>query len=222
MPNLLISLFVMTAAAAGPPPAPEPIYPEEVAPVATPGSLYIEAAAREVTGVDLNTWRRGDIVRVIVVESTNTNLKSDTNTAVLSKNSAEISALFGMEIPQLGNIGVDVAPSIGVAGGRDRSFQGDGQVRSDADVQTSVACQVIEVLPGGNLRIWGWKETRVNRETQYVTLEGIIRPKDVTMDGAVRSDQVAQALVEVTGRGVVADTQGPGLGTRIVDRVWPF
>jgi flagellar L-ring protein precursor FlgH len=222
MTNLFLSLFVMTAAAAGPPQPPGPIYPEDVASQSTPGSLYDEQASREVTGVDLNTWRRGDIVRVIVVENTNTDLASDTQTGVQSTNSAEISALFGADIPQLGGIGVDVSPTLGVSGGRDRRFQGDGRVTSDANVQTSVACQVIEVLPGGNLRIWGWKETRVNRETQYVTLEGIIRPKDVSMDGAVRSDQVAQAFVEVTGRGVVADTQGPGLGTRIVDRVWPF
>jgi flagellar L-ring protein precursor FlgH len=207
------------ATAATPPTPPDVIYPEELVWSPTPGSLYHEQASREVTGVDL--WQRGDLIRVIVVESTNTNLGSDTQTGVDSESEAEIGALFGAEIPQFG-VGVDVAPSFGLSGSRKRTFQGDGRVRSDSSVVTSVACQVIEVLPGGNLRIWGFKETRVNRETQYVTLEGIIRPKDIAMDGSVRSDQVAQALVEVTGRGVVNDTQGPGLGTRIVDRVWPF
>ncbi len=218
--SLLLTLCVFGVHAA-PPAPPEPLYPDEVAVDPAPGSLYVEQASREVTGVDLNTWQRGDIVRVLVVEATNTDLASATTTGVNSETNAEINALFGADIPQLG-IGVDVSPSVGVGGGRDRSFTGDGRTTSDALVQTSVACQVIEVLPGGNLRIWGYKETRVNRETQYVTLEGVIRPKDITMDGAIRSDQVAQAYVEVTGRGVVADTQGPGLGTRIVDRVWPF
>ncbi len=218
----LVALSLLTASVlAATPQPPLPLTPEEEVTEPSPGSLYVEQASREVTGVDLNTWRRGDIVRVLVVESTNTDLGSATHTGVNSENQAEISALFGADIPQLG-VGVDVSPSIGVGGGRTRSFGGDGRTTSAATVQTSVACQVIEVLPGGNLRIWGYKETRVNRETQYVTLEGIIRPKDVAMDGSVRSDQVAQAMVEVVGRGVVADTQGPGLGTRIIDRVWPF
>ncbi len=217
---LSLSMFVSVAFGA-PPTAPQPLAPEETYAQPSPGSLYLEHSSREVTGVDLNTWRRGDIVRVQVVESTNTDLGSATTTGVDTRTDASISALLGADIPQLG-IGVDVSPSIGVGGERVRKFDGDGRTKSDSNVQTTLACQVIEVMPGGNLRIWGWKETRVNRETQYVTLEGIIRPKDITMDGAVRSDQVAQAVVEVTGRGVVADTQGPGLGTRIVDRVWPF
>ncbi len=221
MSMFALSLFVFGPAAARPPAPPVPIFPEEVVLEPAPGSLYVEHASREVTGVDLNTWRRGDIVRVIVVESTNTDLESITQTGVTSTTEADISALMGANIPQLG-IGVDVSPTLGVGGGRTREFEGDGRVTSGARVQTSVACQVIEVMPGGNLRIWGYKETRVNRETQYVTLEGIIRPKDITPDGAVESDQVAQALVEIVGRGVIADTQGPGLGTRIVDRVWPF
>ncbi len=203
------------------PVAPGPVVPEHVDEPTSPGSLYVESASREVTGVDVNTWRRGDIIRVMVVESTDTNLGSTTSTGTNSTVDASINALFGAELPQLG-MGLDLEPTVGIGTDRDRQFQGDGRTTSDARVSTSVACQVIEVLPGGNLRIWGFKEIRVNRETQYVTLEGIIRPKDVLMDGTVRSDQVAQAYVEVVGRGVVADTTGPGLGARIIDRAWPF
>lgn len=217
---LSVTLLVVGALAA-PPPGFELIIPDEVGTASSPGSLYEEQASREVTGVDLNTWRRGDIVRVLVLENTNTDLGSKTHTGVDTETAAEISLLFGADLPQLG-VGVDVSPSIGVGGERKRNFDGDGRTQSDSNVQTTVACQVVEVLPGGNLVIRGWKETRVNRETQYVTLQGIIRPRDITMDGAVRSDQVAQASVEVTGRGVVADTQGPGLATRVIDRVWPF
>jgi len=203
------------------PQPPPPLVPEQTDEPQSPGSLYVESASREVTGVDVNTWRRGDIIRVLVVESTDTQLGSTTTTGTESDVSAEIRALFGAEIPQLG-IGVDMSPSLGIGTERERTYVGDGRTASDARVTTSVACQVLEVLPGGNLRIWGFKEIRVNRETQYVTLEGIIRPKDVLMDGTVRSDQVAQAYVEVVGRGVVSDTTSPGLGARIIDRAWPF
>jgi len=63
---------------------------------------------------------------------------------------------------------------------------------------------------------------RVNREVQYVVLDGIARPRDIRMDNTVPSSLLAQSKIEITGSGVVADKQGAGLGQRIIDAIWPF
>ena len=71
-------------------------------------------------------------------------------------------------------------------------------------------------------RIRGTKQVRVNRETQYLTLTGIVRPRDILLNNTVQSNLIAEARIEFTGAGVLADKQGPGWGTRAADALWPF
>jgi flagellar L-ring protein precursor FlgH len=81
---------------------------------------------------------------------------------------------------------------------------------------------VVEKYPNGNLKIYGWKEVRTNRETTYLVLTGIIRPRDIQANNTIESDFVAEAKLQLDGAGVVADKQGPGIGARVVDHAWPF
>jgi flagellar L-ring protein FlgH len=55
-----------------------------------------------------------------------------------------------------------------------------------------------------------------------MAITGIVRPKDITRDNQVSSTQVAEAKMEITGVGVVADKQKVGWLTRIIDAIWPF
>ena len=63
---------------------------------------------------------------------------------------------------------------------------------------------------------------RSNKETQYLSLSGMVRPQDIKANNTLQSHLIAEARIEYTGSGVVADKQSPGFGTRIVDHVWPF
>jgi flagellar L-ring protein precursor FlgH len=78
------------------------------------------------------------------------------------------------------------------------------------------------MLPNGNLFVKGRREIRVNHETQYLTLSGIIRPEDIGPDNEISSVYVADARIGYAGTGPVADKQKPGWLGRIVDHVWPF
>jgi hypothetical protein len=44
----------------------------------------------------------------------------------------------------------------------------------------------------------------------------VVRARDIQLNNMVGSDLLADAKIEVTGNGVVADKQGPGIGTRIL------
>jgi flagellar L-ring protein precursor FlgH len=86
----------------------------------------------------------------------------------------------------------------------------------------SIGCTVVEVLPNGNLVIRGSREIEVNGETQYIVLEGVVRPVDVASDNTVKSTQIADAKIYYTGRGVLTDKQKPGWLARLLDHIWPF
>ena len=115
-----------------------------------------------------------------------------------------------------------IEESIEIGASSQNAFDGKGSTGRDSTIDAVLTCEVIEVQPGGNLRVWGWKQVRVNREIQYLVVEGIVRPRDIQMDNTIASNLLAKAKIEVTGSGVVADKQGPGLGTRLLDRLWPF
>ncbi|MEQ1508048.1 MAG: flagellar basal body L-ring protein FlgH, partial [Myxococcota bacterium] len=102
------------------------------------------------------------------------------------------------------------------------SFSGSGATSRGSAISTMLTTEVIEVMPNGNLRLWGYKKVRVNRETQYVVITGVVRPRDIQMDNTVVSDRLSEAEFEITGTGVVADKQGPGVLSRVLDALGPF
>ena len=227
MTSLLLLLCVQAADARKPkgpmvpPEPPIPIVSEEPAPEATPGSLFDDVQARRLMGMDGHARQVGDLVTVRILESSETSLAASTHTSRKSSYNAAVRAMLGIEKrilkahKELENIGIDV----GTEGG----FDGRGDTSRESAVEAVITCQVIDVLQGGNLRIWGWKQVRVNRETQYVVLDGIARPRDIQLDNTVSSDLLASARIEITGSGVIDDrASGPGWFVRVLDKLWPF
>ncbi len=209
----------VNAGAALPPPQVVPVAPPRA--TAAPGSLWSESEARALIGMDGNARRVGDLITVQVLDTSSTSLGADTSTG--RKNSSEytVGAMLGLDTSVLRanpNLGSEIA----LRGGSDSSTEGTGSTSRTGTLAATLTCQVMEVLSNGNLRIRGTKQIRVNRETQYLTLEGIVRPRDILVDNTVQSDLLAEARIEFTGDGVLADKQGPGWLTRVADTVTPF
>ena len=186
-----------------------------------PGSLWNETSALQLLGLEGNARQVGDLITVQITEETATKVDSETSTGRESSTGLGVGAMLGLESSIL-KANPNMGESIAVDVSGERKFRGSGSTARGSAVKATITCEVIQVLPNGNLRIWGWKEVRVNRETQYVVLQGLVRPRDIQMDNIVTSDLVAQAQIEITGRGVIADREGPGIGTRILDKIWPF
>jgi flagellar L-ring protein FlgH len=206
---------------AEPPPPPEP--PVIESPVwerGAPGSMLTTPAARRMVGQDGFSRQPGDIVTVVLVEQTSTSLDANTETSNASGNEASVGALFGLEgALALGNGNGD----LGVSTSRSSTYQGAGRTGRGSRIDSVVSCTVTEVLlPMLDYRIWCSKQVRINRETQWVVLQGRIRARDIRADNTIPSNLVAHAEIEVTGRGVVDDKQRPPLLVRILDAIWPF
>jgi flagellar L-ring protein precursor FlgH len=185
------------------------------------GSLWSDVGGRRMLGLDGTARQAGDLVTVRIVERTSTNLDATTTSTRESENEAAIEALLGAETRIIaGNPGMNGAIRMG--GSSSSSFAGAGSTSREATLDSMITTEVIEVLPTGNLRLWGYKQVRVNREVQYVVLEGVVRPRDIQLGNVVTSDRLAESRIEVTGGGVVADKQGPGLLVRVLDALWPF
>lgn len=186
-----------------------------------PGSLWNEVQARRLMGLDAGARQVGDLVTVLILEQTNTSLDASTDATKASSASASIDALLGAEKTITG-AHPNMGGAIAVGGGSSTAFAGSGGTTRGSAIETMLTTEVIEVLGNGNLRLWGYKKVRVNRETQYVVITGVVRPRDIQMDNTVVSDRLSEAEFEITGSGVVADKQGPGFLSRVLDAIWPF
>lgn len=220
LPLLLVACAHVAAPPPGPPPQTMQVYAPPPAP-APPGSLWSEVEARALIGMDGNARRVGDLITVRITESSSTTLGADTSTSRKGEASFGVDAMLGLEQSILA-ANPNMGGAIGLGGNSESSHEGSGSTSREGNLEATITCQVQEVLPNGNLRIRGTKAVRVNRETQYLVLEGVVRPRDILIDNTVRSDLIAEARIEFTGAGVLADKQGPGWGTRAADTLWPF
>ncbi len=175
--------------------------------------VYSDRRAREV----------GDLVTVLVVESSEASREASTGMSRDSSMSAGVSAFLGAPTSfglnkLYGSAGLD--PKIEASTGN--SFTGSGNTKRKDVLRTRLAARVVNVLEDGNLVLEGRRQVEVNEETQHLFVRGIARPADITPDNTVSSVALADAQILYGGTGVLSSQQSPGWLYRIVDAVWPF
>ncbi len=190
-----------------------------------PGSLFA-ASEEETLFADSRARRVGDIVVVKLVENTKAKNKAETSADKNSNNDYQVAAMFGKSktgfIPLVG-IGPQATVGMPVLNtGSKSDFSGSGETKRENYVTTSMAARVLRVLPGGLLQIEGAREIRVNEETEFMVVRGMIRSRDVDADNSILSTKIADASIEYYGKGVLSDKQKPGWFSRLMDNIWPF
>ncbi len=176
--------------------------------MALSSSLWIEDSSSPF--VVQKPYRIGDVIMVLIVESTSAVQKAGTDT----QNQDNLGASFSHTIQKLQGT---IAPSGSLQGSRSQSYQGSGSTTRSSNVLATVAVTVKNVLPDGNLVIEGTHKVAVNEERQEINVSGIVRPKDITAWNTIYSYQVANAEVSVKGTGSVADTSSPGIIMRVLN-----
>ena len=97
-----------------------------------------------------------------------------------------------------------------------------GSTGRTEQLTTSIAAVITQVLPNGNLVISGRQEMRVNFEMRELTIEGIIRPEDLSTSNSVNLSSIAEARIYYGGRGVATDVAQPRYGHEVLDVLFPF
>jgi flagellar L-ring protein precursor FlgH len=94
---------------------------------------------------------------------------------------------------------------------------GEGTIDRADRLSGRIPARVVKVLDNGNLLIEGRRSMIVNDETQVLAISGVIRADDITAANTVLSSQIADAEIQMSGRGVLAEAQRPGALFRFLD-----
>lgn len=158
----------------------------------------------------------GDIVTIVLNESTNAQ-KSATTTTAKSTNDSLGMSVFG-KVPTInGN------PILNNSINDASKFDGEGASKQSNSLTGYVTVTVTRVLPNGNLFVQGEKWIGINQGKEYVRLTGVIRPIDLAPDNSIPSFKVGAAKISYGGRGAVADANAQGWLSRFFNSPWtPF
>lgn len=100
--------------------------------------------------------------------------------------------------------------------------KGEGAINRSESIELLVAAVVADVMPNGNLIISGTQEVRVNFEVRVLTVQGIVRPRDISTENMVSYERIAEARISYGGRGRITDVQQPAWGQQLLDKFSPF
>lgn len=176
------------------------------------GSMFTDRKARRV----------GDIVTVLISETSSATKEATTSTSRSTSISASIPNFFGLENDDVWDGYNPIDLSNLVNADFSNGFDGNGSTTRQEDLTASLTTQVVGQYPNGQLKIRGGKEVMVNSEVQMIYLTGIVRPVDITAANTVSSYKILNARISYTGKGSISDKQRPGWAMRVIDNIWPF
>lgn len=182
------------------------------------GSLYRENVALNLFG-DGKASRVGDIITVILQERTSSSKSA--NVEIVKDNELTNPIATGGRVlgvtPTVGNLnmGLDVT--------MERNFTGESEADQSNQLNGNISVTVVDVYPNGTLVVRGEKWITLNRGDEFIRISGLIRPDDVSPDNTVMSTKMANARIQYSGTGELADAQEMGWMTRFFNSaVWPF
>jgi flagellar L-ring protein FlgH len=182
----------------------------------TPGSLYLPTGRLSDSVRDVRASQLYDLVTIVVLDNSSAVSTGVTNTQRKSSVSAAITSLLGPKSATgaLANL---------ANANNSTQLQGQGTTSRGTTLSTTMSAEVTAVLPNGNLVVKGQKEITVNAEKQVITIQGIIRPEDLSPQNSVPSNSLARMEILVNGKGVVNDAvKRPFVLYRLLLGLLPF
>ena len=161
---------------------------------------------------DNKAYRIGDVLSVVLSESTNAFKSAETNTDKDDEIDLNAATIFGSTGPTIG--GNLILNSV-LDG--EREFSGSGDSAQSNSLSGEIAVTVNDVLPNGNLVVRGEKIIGLNQGSEFIRLSGIVRPEDIDTDNTVMSRKIANSRIFYGGGGVIAESNTKGWLSRFFD-----
>jgi flagellar L-ring protein precursor FlgH len=155
--------------------------------------------------------RAGDLITVLVMESTQGSNRSSLKTKKESKVDAQGGPGAGsLAFLRLFQLKSDVKDEL----------DGNGQSTLSGSLVAKIAASVTEVRPNGQLVIEGSRLVSVNGQDDRITLHGVARPEDIRADNTILSTNLAEARISYDGKGAVKNAAHRGFLLRVLS--WFF
>ena len=176
---------------------------------------------------DIKARRIGDILTIVLTESTNAQKSSDTTIRREHSSSITNPTLLGttpqFDLPGLLPLANTENNTLESSLAAEHDFGGESESGLSNSLTGQITVTVADVLPNGNLVVRGEKRLNINQGNEYVKIAGIVRPVDIAADNTVPSTKVADATIVYNGDGATADANRMGWLSRFfVSAVFPF
>jgi flagellar L-ring protein precursor FlgH len=175
-------------------------------------SLFVPPIARQV----------GDLVTITIEDTVQTQDKSElkldharntTNVGSTPYNQL-VNWAFG-KIPMFRGLGEKLqGPQFSDANSRN-NLGSKAEVTRTTTLKDNITCQVVQVLPSGDLLVQGQKTVQMNKERQDLMVTGIVKPYYLDQNNQISSNRVANLQVIRAGKGVISRQQNDGAVNKI-------
>jgi len=219
--SYLIVFFVLVLSACATPKRGEveyaPVKPvSQSGPIQHADSIYQSGSAWYLLE-DIKPRRVGDMLTVTLQEKTDAKKQADTETKKETDN--EIAALNFLGAPVTYNDRQLLDTKLK----SQYDFKGEADSQQSNSLTGSVTVTVVEVQANGNLVVQGEKWVTINKGDEYIRLRGIVRPSDINPDNTISSERVANAQIQYSGEGTIANANEQGWLAKFFNSIWmPF
>ena len=222
--TMLLASVVLGACASKPPLEDNsdfaPIRPLEPAANALPTGSILGNSMHMSLFQGQRQWRVGDIITVVLNESTQASRNSSLITERKSTNDALASSWTNSLLSPNGFWG-DVRGDIDL-NAAEIGTEGVGTAAQANALTGVITAMVAEVLPNGNLIVEGRKQLSLTEGAEFIQIRGVVRARDVQPDNTVSSMRMAQAQISYRGTGNLAESTQPGWITQLLFKYWPL
>jgi flagellar L-ring protein precursor FlgH len=194
----------------------EPVFPKvEISPEVPSGAIYGGKQSESWFGKGRN-YQVGDVITVLVNESTQASRTQNNNLSRESSNDAVPPGLTDYYANRGGWLkGTTLS-------GNKINSKGAGEADQQASLLASVAVAVVEVMRNGNLVVRGEKQLALTEGSEIIQVSGIVRTDDIAPNNTVQSRRLANAQIVYRGTGDMANATKAGWGTSALLKLWPF
>ena len=166
---------------------------------ATLGSLYTPSGAFTDMSADYKARHLGDIVTLLVSETTAASSTGDVNNSRAFAANSAITNLPGTK-SQAAN------PLLGMTSSK--SLKAQGETSTGSSVTATVSAHVIALLPNGSMIVEAERRILINSQHEDLIVRGVLRPGDVGPNNSAPATALANLEIELKGKGVVSDYIG--------------
>lgn len=100
--------------------------------------------------------------------------------------------------------------------GLSENFDGSGKISRTGRLLAQLSVTVVDIKPNGDLYVKGDQNIEINGEKQSISLEGRVRPIDISEANTVVSSRISDAKITYIGDGVLAESQHKGWLSRVL------